>query len=419
MDKKYGLKFDSFDPNHFFLGGGFLGTTEINPSGDWSNFAPVMEYQAKNGIDTQACTRFGTCNALEILFSFVLHEDKNFSDRFLSIVAGASRTGDSPQTVAETVRKIGCIDESDLPFSDDIDTLDKYYSPNPMNEYLLNKGKTFNGQYEIRHEWVYPIGQVSNLDEQTKLIQQALKRSPVGVSVSAWSEDGKGGYDQQWGENHWCVILKGDDPDYWEIYDSYDNFIKKYSKKAKITMAKIYTVRKLTVEDKLTVFNKFWNWVMSVLSKEVTETTVNVVEPIVKKSDLTIGVFCLAIQEFEGWVKPGEKGRDGKVYQTGSRSFRNSNPGNLKYINNMYLAIGQDSGGFARFGTYKDGFMALSNKIKKACNGESTVYSPDDTILSFFQKYAPTSDGNYPHVYAKYVADKLKVDTDFQIKNLV
>jgi hypothetical protein len=412
MDKKYGLKFDTFSEKDYFLGGGFLGTTEINPNGDWTLFCPLPEYQNLNGIDTQGCVREGTENGLEVLFSFVLHEDKNFSGRFLCIVDKSGRNGASPQTVIETIRKIGLVDEVDLPFSDDINTLDKYYSPDPMTSSLLKKAKEFLKQYEIGHEWVYPIGTNQTIEQQNSLITSALKRSPVGASVSAWHEDGKGGFDQAWTENHWVIFVK-DLGEYWSVYDSYDKVFKKYSKQSKITMAKIYTVKKLVVEDSATIFTKFWNWLFNFISKQTTETTVKIVEPInietkepIKKSDITIGLFCLKIQSYEG-------------YYEGSRSFRNLNPGNLKFRQGMLLAIGQDSAGFAKFATYKDGFMALTNKIRNACEGKSTVYFPDDTILQFFQKYAPAFDNNRPDRYAKYVADGLGVDTSFKIKYLL
>lgn len=416
--KNYGLKFDEYKEGDYFLGGGFLGTKEILPSGDWTPFCPIAEYQNK-GFETNACTRYGTLNALEILFSFVLKEDKNFSDRYLSIVAGGSRNGDTPNNIGKAMTTKGLVDEIDLPNDNSIDSNDKFYSPDPMTSDLLVKGREFLENYSIGHEWVFTPGKIQSIEEQNNIITEALKRSPVGLSVSAWSSDGKGGFDQKWPENHWCVIVKRENEDYWKIYDSYDKIFKLYSTKSKITMAKIYTVAKKSQEDKETIFTKFINWVLSIINKEVTTDTVKpIVEP-VKKSDITIGIFCLAIQEFEGYVKPGEKGRDGKIYPYGSRSYRNCNPGNLKYVNNMYLTVGQDQDGFAKFKSYQDGFMALSNKIKKACNGESTVYKPDDTILEFFQKYAPTYDGNYPEKYAKFVADKLKVGISFKIKNLI
>jgi hypothetical protein len=417
--KNYGLKFDKYEVDQYFLGGGFLGTKEILPSGDWTPFVPVKEYQNKYGLETYACARFGTLNAYEILFSFCLREEKNFSDRFLSIVAGGSRNGDSPHNVAEAMRKIGAVDEEDLPFTEDINTLDKYYSPNPMTASLLKKGKEFLKQYEVGNEWVYAPGTKQTIDQQNAQITEALKRSPVGASVSAWHEDGQGGYDQAWTENHWGIFLK-DLGTYWKVYDTYDDIIKKYSKKSHIQMAKVYTVKKLVVEDSTTLFNKFWQWILAMVNRKITETTVvqQTTNPI-KKVDITVGLFCLAIQQFEGWIEPGKSDKNGKVYPNGSLSYRNCNPGNLKHRDGMLLAIGKDINGFAKFASYHDGFLALTNKIKNACTNQSTVYSPDDSILKFFQKYAPTSDGNYPETYAKFVATKLNVDTSFQIKNLV
>lgn len=404
--KRYGLKFDTFDPEHYFLGSGILGTTEINSSGDWTNWLPQKEIQNVNNIDTLNCTTFGTLNALETLISFSLKESFNFSDRFGGIIAGASKVGNSPHTVAQAICNYGLIEEIDLAFDDTIKTIDDYYKPNPMTDKLLKKGQEFIKKYKIGHEWVYPIGQCKTIYEQKTLITQALKRSPIATSVSAWHSDGNGGYDQLWSENHWCVIYKEDET-YYHIYDSYDNLIKKYDKNSKITMAKIYTVIKLIVEDKNTIFKKLFNWVASIINTEKTETTVKEVDKPIKKSDITIGLFCLQIQSFEG-------------YYEGSRSFRNCNPGNLKWRNGMELAIGQDKDNFAIFSCYKDGFLALKNKIYNACIGKSTVYRPEDTLLQFFKKYAPSFDGNYPEKYAQYVAKKLNVEyKTFQIKDLL
>jgi len=54
-----------------------------------------------------------------------------------------------------------------------------------------------------------------------------------------------------------------------------------------------------------------------------------------------LDLFCEAIKEHEGWYP-------------GSRSYRNKNPGNIKYIGQK-RAVGQDSGGFCIFETYTDG----------------------------------------------------------------
>lgn len=109
-----------------------------------------------------------------------------------------------------------------------------------------------------------------------------------------------------------------------------------------------------------------------------------------------------AIRSFEGW------------YQ-GSLSQRNHNPGNLRY---SPYEIGKNKG-FSVFKNDEEGMNALLHQLRLAAEGGSRVYKQTDTILDFFQKYAPSSDGNHPQTYAKFVAEKLGVTTLTQIKELV
>jgi hypothetical protein len=115
--------------------------------------------------------------------------------------------------------------------------------------------------------------------------------------------------------------------------------------------------------------------------------------------------FCLAIQKHEGWFE-------------GSRSWRNRNPGNLRYVGQA-KAIGADKSNFAIFATYEDGFNTLKGMIKNAVNGLSKVYTPEDTFTDFFSKYAPSFDHNDPQNYAQVVAKSLGVGADYKIKDLV
>lgn len=122
------------------------------------------------------------------------------------------------------------------------------------------------------------------------------------------------------------------------------------------------------------------------------------------KKDL-LNLMCLAIQKHEGWFE-------------GSRSWRNKNPGNLRYVGQA-KAIGKDKSNFAVFATYEDGFNTLKGMIKNAVNGGSKVYKPDMTLNEFFAVYAPAFDENDPQNYAKVVAKEMGVEVSFQIKNLV
>ncbi len=115
--------------------------------------------------------------------------------------------------------------------------------------------------------------------------------------------------------------------------------------------------------------------------------------------------FCMAIQKHEGWYE-------------GSRSWRNNNPGNIKYLGQA-KTIGQDKNGFAIFENYQDGFNCLLNMVRRAATGLSKVYNPDDTIAQFFLKYAPPTDNNDSGRYAQVVANALGVSIDYKIKNLI
>ncbi len=116
--------------------------------------------------------------------------------------------------------------------------------------------------------------------------------------------------------------------------------------------------------------------------------------------DLAIQKMAEAIKSFEGWY-------------VGSRSYRNNNPGNLKF-HNQAGAIGQDETGHAVFGTYESGWNALVNQLRLAFYGGSAVYSLSDTLYTFFSKYAEANSGPY----ARYVAGALGVSPDTALADL-
>jgi len=124
--------------------------------------------------------------------------------------------------------------------------------------------------------------------------------------------------------------------------------------------------------------------------------------------------WAKAIEEFEDYVIPGGRYRDGTPAPRGSLSFRHQNPGNLRWspfeIDNR--------NNFSVFATYEDGFNALLHQLQIAVEGTSRVYRPEMTLLEFFRPYAPRSANNHPETYAKYVAKQLGVPITTQIKTL-
>lgn len=109
------------------------------------------------------------------------------------------------------------------------------------------------------------------------------------------------------------------------------------------------------------------------------------------------GVVAMAqaIKQFEGWAP-------------GSRSYRNNNPGNLRYPEPG--ASGADDSGFAVFPSADAGWKALLDYIMRRVQGIGFM-GPQTSIAQFFQIYAPTSDGNAPTQYAQFVAGKIAAAT--------
>lgn len=124
--------------------------------------------------------------------------------------------------------------------------------------------------------------------------------------------------------------------------------------------------------------------------------------------------FVQGIKVHEGWFPPAE------YPPNGSRSYRNNNPGNLKYTSYTASlgAIDRDASNFARFATPDAGLAALRLFVIDAGNNRLRAYK-NCSIRTFFRVYAPSSDNNDPDRYAKIVSIKVNMPVDTPIKNII
>lgn len=237
----HGLIVDEIGPNDYIWGSQVAAPVdELQPDGQWDAFLPEYEGQERNGLETMNCTSFGTLNALEALLYRKFGKRVNFSDRYLGIMAGTSRTGNSPHKVAEVIRKeAGCLEEPYLPFNDLVHTWEEYYSPNPMDPKLVRMGNAWG--YAMNHDYVfYPN---DNIKIKQAALREALRVSPCAVAVYAWHErDGVMVRPENERDNHWVMCYGYEEGKYWKVFDSYENRTKKMAWDYDFTMGKRYHI---------------------------------------------------------------------------------------------------------------------------------------------------------------------------------
>lgn len=247
MNKKYGLILEPIETREqgaeHLLGSIFgVDGPVINPSGDWSQWLPDKEPQMRRGVETQACTCYATLSALETLIFHKTGKAVNYSDRYLAIVGKVDPyRGADPHRIAECVRKTaGCLAESKLPWTDDVKTPEDYYGiPQAIITQLMHEGTRWYDEYELAHEWVFQGG---TPESKRKLLQEALKKGPVCVSVSAWYyENDKRYYYKPPGtlDNHWTVLAAAP-PGKYVVFDSYDGYLKDLDPLYDFQVAKVY-----------------------------------------------------------------------------------------------------------------------------------------------------------------------------------
>lgn len=227
------------DPKSYVFGGGQLPYETLQPDGQWEAFLPLYESQAPNGWDTFACQIFGTVKAVEILERRLAGGAPNYSERFHYNAIPIRPPGGDPHLAAESVRLRGMVPQEALPMTE---TFEEYQTPFPLTASLLGQASAWKRAWEFGHEWLWR--REPTLATRNALLKDALRYSPVGISVTAWHA-GEGGRYEDFGlpNNHWCVLVGYDErPEglVLRVLDSYDGQIKLLAPDHRIQVAKRY-----------------------------------------------------------------------------------------------------------------------------------------------------------------------------------
>lgn len=201
-----------------YVFGAALPMQVLQENGSWRYWLPVTEFQDMNDIEPSACVSFTVLNCVEILIKKQYGISTNWSDRYLAAISDTTRAGNTPRKVIDTLRKKGVVDQDSWGFDGTIDSFEKFYQKPPSA--LIGIAREFLEDWEVSYEEV-PHDQIS----------EALKTSPLLLSVAAWFEYKDGHYYRPDGvqDNH-ATTLVGETSDHWIVFDSYPPNIKYYKK---------------------------------------------------------------------------------------------------------------------------------------------------------------------------------------------
>lgn len=216
-------------PHHYRFGSGDVEREILRSDGDWREYTPDGELQERHGIESSACFIEAQQHAIATLqqekFNLI---NLNYSARFNAFLSGGSQFGGDPLAGADSIRNDGLIADELLPFSDLIKSWNDFHSFLGADEVSLRQiGKNFVREWDMSYDIVFE--QTEPLENKYIKLRQALKRSPVPMSVLGWYQDSQGVYIKPPGgvDNHLVLCIYLDDKNCPWILDTYEPFIKK------------------------------------------------------------------------------------------------------------------------------------------------------------------------------------------------
>ena len=259
--ENHGLIVEPLVPEDFVFGSSErslkikFGEVPLQPNSDWRDFLPPNERQAPK-FETNACVSFGTANAIEILARRIFGRVDNLSDRFIAKGSGTNPlAGNSPKDVADFIRKNWTVFESEWATLDANSSQEFYKEiPPPLKTLAFARG----AEFDFGYEFINP--------PSTAIIKEALKYSPVGMSVAAWAANAEGKYYRPdgWIDGHWITVVAVNEHNEIVVLDHYPPFVKTMSSDFIPRYACRFFLRKKVVRDDW--FAKFMRQIKKILN---------------------------------------------------------------------------------------------------------------------------------------------------------
>lgn len=202
--------------------------TDLRPA-----FMPAGEFQY-GSQDFMDCASRGPINILEAKFNFLYANKKlkhakwledngyvqngkiTFSDRFIAILSGTTRQGNSIKAPLDAIHRHGLIPKSRLPRLENA-TWEEYHDSSGITGELKELGRQFLMRYVINYERVYEVH-----------YPEALKDDFLDVALCAWPTPVNGEYPRTDIQPNHVVALYA--PQYF-AFDNYTDFSGTFLKK--------------------------------------------------------------------------------------------------------------------------------------------------------------------------------------------
>ncbi len=245
-------------PAYKFGSNELLGTI-LRPNGDWRDYRPKDELQERNGVESSSCyiqaQQHAIATILEEQFGII---DSDFSERFNAFLSDGTQDGGDPIAGAQSIRHDGLIPDSLLSFSPDITSWDDFHSFKDGNEKdCIKTGKEWLKQWKPEYDIVFQ--RRDPIKYKIMQLREALKYSPVPMSVSAWYEGENNIFvkppDSR--DNHLVLCVYLDENNSPWIFDTYEPFIKQLEPNYSSDFAMRWAITKQTYVE--SCWSKFIN----------------------------------------------------------------------------------------------------------------------------------------------------------------
>ena len=260
---KTNFQYPTILPEHYRFGSGQIIGTPLREDGDWRDYLPPEEAQNIRGIESSACYIEAQQHAIATIEEETYDEiDNNYSARFNALLSRGTEQGGDPIAGADSIRHDGLVKDSSMPFGNEIQSWEDFHSWKGVNEKAVRaEGKKYNKK--LAHDIVFERDEP--IETKYLKLQQALKFSPIPVSVMAWYQDDDGTYIKPEGsrDNHLVELVYIDEKNYPYIRDTYPPYLKKLAPLYDFDFAMRWIIKKKSQEKQQNWFQEMWEYIFS------------------------------------------------------------------------------------------------------------------------------------------------------------